>query len=263
MSDRPVETQLRAYRLTLERHSVPVSLDEARTLPRPTRPVRRLAPVGAAVCVIVIALTTIAVLILRGGSDSRRDEPTTETSTTSIPAGGRWVVPPTAATPNSSPPSDPPQIAQPVPTSEETMSRAHRLLGFLPEGWTLTSASDTRLPHNGRILRSAGYAAPDGIGLVSAIWEDLSQPMTYPFYFDGTTQYEQTPEGEWLLITRADPYGREILLVRPDGSRLSLSYTARYSLEHRKPDVEAQGGPPSAISLEALRGIAQANNGGS
>jgi hypothetical protein len=149
-----------------------------------------------------------------------------------------------------------------LPTSEETTRRAQRLLDFLPEGWTLTSTSDRRLAHNGRVLRSAGYAAPDGIGLVSAIWEDLSGPMTYPFYFDGTTEYELTPEGEWLLITRADPYGREILFVKPNGSRLSLSYAAGYSLEHRQPDVIAQGGPPSAIPLEALRDIAQANNGG-
>lgn len=175
------------------------------------------------------------------------------------PVDGRWVI---SVGEQPTPPkvdAPPPTVAEQVPPGAETAALAEALLRMLPKGWTLEGTSES-VPSDGSTVRGAAFDAPDGIGRLSATWQDLVQPMAIlpEGNLDRFGSYEQTPEGEFVTINHAAPEA-EVTLVRPNGHRLSLRYGPRYTQEHTREQVEASGGPPSALDAGELRSIATQN----
>lgn len=240
----------------------PVTAAEAVRSPRKRWPQHFIA--AAAVVVIGVVSAAVTVVVVRNKDSNSTIEAKTGVSSARVPidrgpVDGRWVI---SVGQQRTPPkvdAPPPTTAEQVPPGAETAALVEALLRTLPDGWALAGTSELK-PSDGSTVRGAAFDAPDGIGRLSADWQDLVQPMAV--LPDGDLSafgsYEQTPEGEFLTINHAAPEA-EVTLVRPNGHRLSLRYGPRYTQEHTREQIEASGGPPSALDAGALRSIATRN----
>jgi hypothetical protein len=121
----------------------------------------------------------------------------------------------------------------------------------------MQSAGETVFP-NGEVTQSTWFKHEDGVSVLYATWVHLTKPADI-LPEEGSpeaesVEHERAHEREFV-VQSLQPGEIQLGLVRPDGSSINLAYGMVYN-EHKKSEVDAEGGPAGMLDEAALRAIA-------